>query len=144
MKIKAFALAFALALAMAVAPTAADAKGRRNVQVWKIADFENNAEYMARLEGFRFQWGGGSGASMGTTESRRATNGLGKSDEQACQWALLSALLAIKADAHARGGSRVVNLRSFAENTDFVSTTEYQCVSGATNSRVYIRGTIVR
>lgn len=143
MKIKATALAVAIALSMVVAP-AADAKGRRATQVWKIADFQNNAEYMARLEGFRFQWGGGSGASMGTTETRRSTNGLGKSDEAACQWALLSALLALKADAQARGGSRVVNLRSFADGTDFVSTTEYQCISGATNSRVYIRGTIVR
>jgi len=143
MKIKATALAVALALSFAVAP-AADAKGRRATQVWKIADFENNAEYMARLEGFRFQWGGGGGASMGTTETRRSTSGFGKSDEAACQWALLSALLALKADAQARGGSRVVNLRSFAEGTDFVSTTEYQCISGATNSRVYIRGTIVR
>ena len=134
----------ALALAAFIMPSAADAKGRREAQVWKIADFQNNAEYMARLEGFRFEWGRGGGTALGTTESRRATSGIGKSDEGACQWALLSALLAIKADAQARGGTAVVNLRSFAENTDFVSTTEYQCVSGATNSRVYIRGTIVK
>lgn len=132
----------ALALAAFLLPTGADAA--RKVQTWKIADFQNNAEYMARLEGFRFEWGRGGGAALGTSESRRATNGVGKSDEAACQWALLSALLAIKADAQSRGGSAVVNVRSFATGQDFVSTTEYQCISGATNSRVYIRGTIVR
>jgi hypothetical protein len=143
MKIK--AVVAMLAFAAFLLPSAADAKkGRRDVQKWKIATFQANAEYMARLEGFRFQWGGGGGTSLGTSESRRSTNGIGKSDESACQWALLSALLAIKADAQARGGTAVVNLRSFAEGADFVSTTEYQCISGATNSRVYIRGTIVR
>jgi len=140
MKFKPVVAAFALA-AM-ILPTGADAA--RNVQTWKIATFQANTEYMARLEGFRMEWGRGSGTAIGTTESRRPTNGIGKSDEAACQWALLSALLAIKADAQARGGSAVVNLRSFATGQEFVSTTEYQCISGATNSRVYIRGTIVR
>jgi hypothetical protein len=125
--------------------TAGPSYARKDVQTWKVADFMANSEYTSKLEGFKFSWGAAKpGKALGETESRRSTNGVNKSDEAACQWALLSALLALKTDAQARGGTAVVGLRSFATGEEFVSATEYQCLSGFTNSRVYIRGTIVK
>lgn len=140
---KKFALIPLIAAACAIA--APEAQARKDIQTWPLASFLANDEYMARLEGFRFGWGDTiTGTRLLSTSTRKATNGLTKSDEFACQWALLSALLALKKEAEAHGGTGVEGLKSLVSGETFSSTTEFQCISGFTNSRVYLEGVIVK
>ena len=139
MKLKHIVLAAAVA---ALAPTAA---AEKSIQTWSIQDAMSTAEFQERLEGFQFVWGDTvSGQRVGSTSVRRATNGVNKSDKRACEWALLSALIALKEDAIARGGTSVQGLKSNATGQPFSSTTEFQCITGFTNSRVYLEGEVVK
>ena len=47
---------------------------------------------------------------FGEAISSRKTNAFGKSDATACKWAMLSALLALQAEAKARGANAVVGI----------------------------------
>jgi hypothetical protein len=131
-----------VALAAFAAP--AHAKGRADVQTYPIESIRALPEYQEKIGNFRFVWGNNPGRGLGTTQTRKATNGVNKSDEAACAWAALSALIALKADAEKRGGSSVQGLKSNVTGTPFSSSTEFQCISGFTNSRVYFQGVVAR
>lgn len=73
-----------------------------------------------------------------------STNGVNKSDARACAWAALGALIKIKADAQARGGTSVQGIVSATTETELSSTSEFQCVSGFTNSRVRFKGKVMK
>lgn len=98
-----------------------------------------------RLGDFKFVWGDSvSGQRIMSTSTRKATNGVNKSDKAACEWALLSALIAMKEQAQANGGTSVQGIKSNATGTPFSSTSEFQCITGWTNSRVYLEAEIVK
>lgn len=130
-------------LAVAVAAPAAHA--RKDVQTFSIELITSQPEYAESVGDFKFGFGDAiSGASLGSTSTRKSTNGINKSDERACAWAALGALIALKADAEARGGTAVEGIKSTVSGTDFSSATEFQCISGFTNSRVYFQGTVTK
>ena len=144
MKLKFAALAIA-ALATAAVALPAQAKARKDIQTWPVADIFSHKDYAAKLGDFKFSFGGkASGAVVGDSTTRKATNGFGKSDHDSCVWAAMSALIAMKADAINRGGTSVQAIESAATETPFTSKTEFQCISGTTNSRVYFNGKIVK
>lgn len=82
--------------------------------------------------------------SLGTDQSNRKTNGVGKSDQQACDWAFLSGMLALRDRALQLGGDAVINIRSNYKNKEFKSDTEYECGSGALMSGITLKGEIVK
>lgn len=130
-------------LAVAVAAPAAHA--RKDVQTFSIELITSQPEYAESIGDFKFGFGDTiSGTSLGSSSTRKTTNGVNKSDERACAWAALSALIAMKQDAQARGGTAVEGIKSTVSGTDFSSATEFQCVSGFTNSRVYFQGTVTK
>lgn len=137
-------LKLALLAAMA-AVTAAPAYARDDVQTYSLELVWAHPDYAAKLGDFKFVFGDTvSGQSLGTTSSRRSTNGINKSDQDACVWAMLSALIAIKNDAVGRGGTSVQGLKSTVTGTAVSSATEFQCRSGFTNSKVYLEGVVVK
>jgi len=137
-------LKFAL-VASAILALAPTALAEKSIQTWSIQDAMNSAEFQERLDGFQFTWGDTvSGQRVGSTSARRATNGVNKSDKRACEWALLSVLIVLKEDAISRGGTSVQGLKSTATGQPFSSTTEFQCITGFTNSRVYLEGEVVK
>jgi hypothetical protein len=145
MKLKLAALAIAALATAAVSMPAAEAKARKDAQTWPIADIFAHKDYASKVGDFKFTFGGkSSGAVVGDSQTRKATNGFGKSDHDACVWAALSALIAMKADAINRGGTSVQAIDTSVTETPFVSSTEFQCISGASNSRVYFKGKIVK
>jgi uncharacterized protein YbjQ (UPF0145 family) len=77
---------------------------------------------------------------LGTDVSNRKTNGVGKSDEEACRWAALSALLAFQESAKQRGANAVVNLVSYYKKQTFQSSTEYECHAGGIIVGVAFKG----
>lgn len=132
-------------LVLALCGLALPAQARNTVTNYPIESILAQPEYAEAIGDFRFGFGGSvKGTKIGPTTSLQATNGVGKSDARACAWAALGALIKIKNDAIARGGTSVQGLVSFTTGTEFSSTSEFQCLSGFTNSRVRFRGVVVK
>jgi len=82
--------------------------------------------------------------NIGTYTSNKKTNGVGKSDQKACQWAFLSAMVALQDRATREGGNAVVNIRSNYNRNGFSSTTEFECGAGAVMAGVSMVGDVVK
>jgi uncharacterized protein YbjQ (UPF0145 family) len=82
--------------------------------------------------------------NLGDFVTNRKTNGFGKSDQKACEWALLSALLVLQERAVAEGGNAIVNIRSFYKKNEWSSDAQYECHAGAIMAGVALKGTVVR
>ncbi len=67
-----------------------------------------------------------------------------KSDEKACNWAFLSAMIALRDRALNEGGNAVVNIKSNYKQNEMSSNTEFECHAGAIMSGVALKGTVVK
>lgn len=81
---------------------------------------------------------------MGDDVSNRKTNGVGKSDETACRWVALSALIAFQNSAKARGANAVVDMVSFYKRNTFSSPANYECYAGNIVVGVTLKGTYAK
>lgn len=81
---------------------------------------------------------------MGEFTTNKKTNAFNKSDEEACQWVMLSALVSLKEKALQLGGDAVVDIKSYYKKDTFSSQTEYECHAGALMSGVALKGTVVK
>jgi hypothetical protein len=78
----------------------------------------------------------------GEDVSNRKTNGFGKEATTSCQWAALSALMALQDKARRLGGNAVVDIVSFYKRDASASATNYECHVGHVVSGVSFKGTI--
>ena len=126
---------------------ASEASARDTVKQWPVAAVLNNPEYAERLQGVSFFFGEQAHPaiveSFGEYRTNKKTNGFNKTDEEACQWVMLSALLTLHERARVLGANAVVNIRSNYKNNEVSSETEYTCGSGALMSGVALVGTFV-
>ncbi|HEU0153707.1 MAG TPA: excinuclease ATPase subunit [Arenimonas sp.] len=83
-------------------------------------------------------------AEFGPANTNRKTNAVGKSEREACQWAMLGALVALQDAAKARGADAVVGLRSNFKREVFSSPTQYQCGAGRLMAGVALLGTYAK
>ncbi|KIN13863.1 excinuclease ATPase subunit [Vreelandella titanicae] len=79
----------------------------------------------------------------GNFVTSKKTNAFNKSDEEACQWVMLSALISLQDRIKAEGGNAVVNIESFYDRQPMASNTEYECHAGAIMAGVALRGDVV-
>ena len=79
----------------------------------------------------------------GNFVTNKKTNAFGKSDQQACEWVMLSALIALQDRAKAEGGNAIINIESFYKQQPMVSRTDYECHAGAIMAGVALRGDVV-
>ena len=125
----------------------ADASARTTIHHLEVADIFNNPEYASRLEGVTFYFGGQShgeiAKSYGEYRTNKKTNAFNKSDKEACEWVMLSALLALHSRAMDLGANAVVNVRSNFKNKLFVSDTQYSCGAGGIMAGVALIGDVV-
>ncbi|MBZ9613080.1 excinuclease ABC subunit A [Rheinheimera maricola] len=82
--------------------------------------------------------------NWGDISTNKKTNAVGKSDDEACQWVLLSAIKALQEAAKKRGYDAVVNIRSNYKNNEFSSATEFQCGAGNIMAGVALKGELVK
>ncbi len=75
--------------------------------------------------------------------TNKKTNGVGKTDRQACEWAFLSAMKSLRERAQREGANAVVNIRSNYRNVTSSSTETFKCGSGAIMSGVALLGDVV-
>ncbi len=98
--------------------------------------------------GIRFYFGdqahGEVAKKFGQYSSNKKTNAFGKSDQKACEWAFLSAMISLQSRAEREGGDAVINIYSNYKNTEFKSDTEFECGAGAFMAGVALKGTVVK
>jgi uncharacterized protein YbjQ (UPF0145 family) len=142
MKLTIAALALPIALFVSGPANADDAVGN-----YSIASVVARPEYAAQLEGVQFYFGSTRHPAGRTIEADAQTSlrtrKLGRSDEEACQWVMLSALIQLRNYAQSVGGDAVVNVRSNWRNNVVSSTTEYQCASGFLMAGVALKGDVI-
>lgn len=121
---------------------------RNDILRFDVAAVMDNPEYAARLQGVTFYWGDSPyptpAQNYGEFRTNKKTNAFNKSDIEACEWVLMSALLQLKAKALELGGNAVVNVISNYKNNQTSSRTEYTCGAGNVVAGVALIGTVVR
>ncbi len=83
-------------------------------------------------------------SKMGEFSTNKKTNAFNKSDQEACQWAMFSALLDLKKRANSVGANAVVNIRSNYKGNIFNSDIEYQCGAGTLMAGTALIGDFVK
>lgn len=81
---------------------------------------------------------------MDTDVSNKKTNGVGKSDEEGCRWAALSALIAFQDKAKSLGANAVVDMVSYYKKNEYRNAAQYECHAGAVIIGVTLKGTYAR
>ena len=79
----------------------------------------------------------------GEVSTNQKTNAFNKSDQEACEWVLLSALKALQERAMREGMNAVVNIRSNYKHNEFSSSTEFECGAGNIIAGVALKGDLV-
>lgn len=78
---------------------------------------------------------------MGEGVSNKKTNGVGKSDEEACRWVMLSVLKAFQESARAKGANAVIDFASYYKKNEVRSATSYECHAGNIVTGIAMKGT---
>jgi uncharacterized protein YbjQ (UPF0145 family) len=109
----------------------------------------NSADFKEKLDpSIRFYFGNQPHPevvkSYGKFVSNKKTNAFGKSDEAACEWVLLSAMLSLQDRVKAEGGNAVININSYYKKNTVSSETEYECHAGAIMAGVALQGEVVK
>ena len=87
----------------------------------------------------------GSGTKLTSLLSaNKKTNGVGKTDEEACNWAFLSAMKTFQERAKREGGTKVINLSSYYFKKEFKSEKEFECGTGNVMVGVTFRGYVAK
>jgi hypothetical protein len=82
--------------------------------------------------------------NFGEFTTSKKTNAFGKSDERACSWAMISALLELHNRAIREGGNAVIKVASYYDRDEIPDKTEYECHTGAFVAGVALKGTVVK
>ncbi len=139
-------LVFAAALSAAF--VCGTASARNDVLSMPLADVIGTDKAKQTLLDVPFYFAGQSHPAVSSTwgdiGTNKKTNAVGKSDDEACQWVLLSAIKALQEAAKRRGYDAVVNIRSNYKNNEFSSATEYQCGAGNIMAGVALKGELVK
>ena len=122
---------------------------REDVQSFSIENALNTDAAKSKLSGnIQFAFGdtsiGKVQRRIGEFKTNKKTNAFGKSDEQACNWAFLSAMLSLHDRAIAEGGNAVINIRSNYKNNTTSSSTTFDCGAGNVLAGVALIGVVVK
>jgi len=124
-----------------------DALARDTRHHFSIADVMEKPENISRLEGVSFYFGDQGHPSVsknhGEFRTNKKTNAFNKSDLEACEWAMMSALLQLHLRAQDLGANAVINIQSNYKDQVESSETDYTCGAGAIMAGVALIGTIV-
>lgn len=77
---------------------------------------------------------------LGEGVTNRKTDSAGRSDEHACRWAALDALIELQKTAKEKGANAVVDVVSYYKKQPFESATQYECHAGAFVAGVALKG----
>ena len=139
----------AMIVAAIVMLGAVNVEARDDRNMWSISEALNTEDAKQKLDqNIRFYFGDQSHPKItknyGEYMSNKKTNAFNKTDERACQWNFLSAMITFQERAQRMGGNAVVNIRSYYKKNTISSQTEFECGSGAFVSGVTFLGDVVQ
>lgn len=138
-----------IVLTLAALTAGALAHARDDVVMLPLADVVQMGIDQGKLDGsVKFYMAGARtpkvSAKLGDDVSNKKTNGVGKDDATACNWAALSALMAFEASAKEKGANAVVDLYSFYKKIPTKHAVNYECHAGNIMAGVALKGTYAR
>lgn len=134
-------------LLAAVVLSSGSALARDTKYLLKIADVLAMPEAGRLDPNIKFYFGTGKGPQgepRGEAVANAKTNAANKSDEEACRWVMISALLELQKKAKAVGATAVVGIESYYKKVVFSSETEFECHAGAIMAGVALRGQLIK
>lgn len=132
-----------------IAAGASPARAADDVYMISISDAMATSDWHEKIDGsVKFYFGDqghpGVTKQLGNYVANEKTNGFAKSDEAACTWALLSALVKFQSRAQQLGANAVINIHSYYKRQDHSSETQVECHKGFLISGVALKGDFVR
>jgi len=76
--------------------------------------------------------------------TNQKTNGVGKSDEFGCKWAILSGLIALEKKAKQNGANAVVNIVSYYKKNEVKNAETIECHAGNIIIGATLKGTYAK
>ncbi|MEP4888957.1 MAG: excinuclease ATPase subunit [Aliiglaciecola sp.] len=139
---------FKVVIGLSLILIASNTLARDTKHMYSIQEAMESADFKQRLDPnialyFGEQAHGEVTKSLGSFPTNKKTNAFNKSDDEACQWVLLSALLTLQDRAKKEGGNAVINIASYYKKNTVVSDTEYECHAGAFVAGVALMGEVV-
>ncbi len=136
-------------LFIVISITAQSSWARNEIQDFSIQDTLSQEQAKEKLgDDVRFYFGnqkhGAIQKNWGEVGTNKKTNAFLKSDQEACVWAFISAMLALKNRALKEGGNAVIDIKSNYKGNETVSETTFQCGAGNIIAGVALKGTIVK
>jgi len=140
-----FLIAFLTAAMVLIAP---QAHSRDDKHMFSIKDAMQSAAFKEKLNpNIRFYFGKQKHSKVkrkfGNFTTSKKTNAFNKTDIKACQWVLLSGLIALQDRAVREGGNAVINIESNYKHNVVSSTTEFECHVGAIMAGAALKGDVV-
>lgn len=83
-------------------------------------------------------------SDFGEFKTNKKTNAFNKTDEEACDWVFLSAMIALKDRAVKEGGNAVIDIKSNYKNNLTSSEKTFQCGAGTMVAGVALTGKVVK
>lgn len=129
---------------LAVAPTHA----RDSIHEFSISDALNADKANSRLDpDIRLYFAGQNVPAVrkrfGEYGTNKKTNAFNKTDQFACEWVFLTAILQLQARAARLGANAVINIKSNYRNREFASPVSFQCGAGNVVAGVALTGEMV-
>lgn len=78
--------------------------------------------------------------AMSEDVSNKKTNGVNKTDAEACRWVMISVLLAFQQKAKSLGANAVIDMTSYYKKNETSDPVNYACHSGALMSGIAMKG----
>ena len=140
---------FTALLATVLLLASSQAYSRNDKLMISIQDAFETSDYKNKLDpDIKFYFGEQKHAkvskSYGVYSTSKKTNAFNKSDEEACRWAMLSALLTMQKRAINEGADAVINIVSYYDRHVVSSETEFECHAGTFMSGVAIQGKVAK
>jgi len=118
------------------------------VVTFPITDALSTPDAMAKLGGVNFYFGPQAvppiAEELGPATTSQKTNAFAKSDEAACKWVFLSAMIRLQKKAEELGANAVTNIVSNNKHNEFSSEQDFECRVGAVMAGVALKGQFVR
>ncbi|WP_100656066.1 excinuclease ABC subunit A [Alteromonas flava] len=83
-------------------------------------------------------------SSYGNVSTNKKTNAFNKSDQEACEWVMLSALKQLQERALREGMNAVVNIKSNYKHKEFASSEKFECGAGNIIAGVALKADLVK
>ena len=125
------------------------AQARNDFKEFSISEAMALEQFKSKLgSDVRFYFGNNTPSGVtktyGEWPTQKKTNAFNKTDEFACQWALLSGLLSLKKRALAEGGNAVINIKTNNDHREKSNSSTFECEIGRIIGSVALKGTVVK